>query len=558
MDRETLECDVLLVGAGPASLACAYHLAGKLEAAGEKREILIIEKGGEVGQHILSGAVMDPRGLDELFEGRWKEEGCPVEAPVVSEAVYYLTPRGKIRFPFVPPTLKNHGGYVVTLSHVVQWLQTKVEARGVNVLAGFPGKEVIYDESGRVAGVRTADLGLDRAGQPKASFTPGTDLRARVTVFGEGPRGSLTKALVERLGASGPNPQIYGTGVKELWELPAGRIRPGEVFHTAGWPLRSNHYGGGWIYGLAGDRASIGFVPALDSGDPEFDPWASAQKWKTHPWIRSLLEGGKILKAGAKAVPEGGYWSQPKLYGDGFVIVGDGASFLNAPRLKGIHTAVKSGMLAAEAIFDALRAGRFDAAALEGYDRRYRESWLCKELRLVRNVRQVFHGNFFVGMVRAGLLLAAGGRLFGDRLPVKTDAACLERRQNGAGPSPGEAAELRPDGVLTFDKLTGVYHAGAMHEENQPSHLIVHDLDICRTRCREEYGNPCEHFCPARVYEMVEDPAAPPRPDGSPAVRLQINHSNCVHCKTCDVLDPYGIITWTVPSDAGGPKYIGL
>ncbi len=559
MDREIIDCDVLLVGAGPASLACAYHLARLLDAAGEKREILLVEKGKEVGQHILSGAVMDPRGMDDLFGGKWRDEGCPVDAPVESEAIYYLTEKGKIRFPFVPPTLRNHGCFVVTLSHVVRWLKEKVEALGVNVLEGFPGKEILWDKSGRrVTGVRTADLGIDRDGNPGGSFTPGTDLRAKVTVLGEGTRGSLTKTLVDRLGLHGPNPQIYGTGVKEIWELPEGRIRPGEVYHTAGWPLRSSHYGGGWIYGLPGNRLSIGFVPGLDYRDPRFDPWMAAQEWKTHPWIRSILEGGKVLKTGAKTVPEGGFWSQPKLYGDGFVIVGDAGSFLNAPRLKGIHTGIKSGMLAAEAIFDALKADRHDGAALSGYERRYRESWLCDELRTVRNVRQAFQGSFFLGMLRAGIMLCTGGRVIADRLPVKADAAHMERLAEAASRH-GEAMESpKPDGVLTFDKVTGVFHAGAMHEENQPSHLLVRDLDICRARCREEYGNPCERFCPANVYEMVDDLESPPRGDGAPARRLHINHSNCVHCKTCDIMDPYGIITWTVPSDAGGPKYVGM
>jgi electron-transferring-flavoprotein dehydrogenase len=556
MERDTIETDVLLVGAGPASLACAYRLARLLESAGEKRSIMVIEKGVEVGQHILSGAVMDPRGLDELFDGKWREEGCPVEAPVKSEAVYYLTARRRVRFPFLPPTLRNHGAWVVTLSHVVRWMKARVEALGVDVFEGFPGEDLLW-EGERVAGVRTADRGLDRRGEPRAGFTPGADIRAKVTVLGEGSRGSLTKALVGRLGIDGPNPQIYGTGIKEVWEVPPGRIEPGEVYHTAGWPLPSSHYGGGWIYGMPENRVSIGFVPALDYRDPRFDPWLAAEEWKTHPWIRSIIEGGKVLKAGAKTVPEGGYWSQPRLHGDGFLIAGDAGSFLNAPRLKGIHTAVKSGMLAADALLDALRADRFDAEMLSGYDRRYRGSWLHEELRRVRNVRQAFQGGFFLGMLRAGTMLATGGRIIADRIPVKPDPAHMESLARAAArgaPPP----HPRPDGVLTFDKVTGVYHAGAMHEEDQPSHLIVHDLDICRTRCREEYGNPCEHFCPAAVYEMVDDPAAAPLPDGSPARSLRINHSNCVHCKTCDIMDPYGIITWTVPGDAGGPKYVGM
>jgi electron-transferring-flavoprotein dehydrogenase len=554
MDRETLETTVLLVGAGPANLACAYHLAQLARKAGREVEALVIEKASEVGQHILSGAVMDPRGMDELFDGRWRELGCPVEAPVVSEAVYYLTARRRFRFPFLPPTLRNHGAWVVTLSRVVRWLKERCEELGVLVLEGAPGAEILWDGD-RVAGVRTADKGLDRRGEPKAGFTPGTEIRARVTVLGEGSRGSLTKALVARLGIHGPNPQVYATGIKEVWELPDDRIRPGEVYHTAGWPLRSSHYGGGWVYGLAERRVSIGFVPALNSPDPRFDPWACAQTWKTHPWLRGLLEGGRLLQAGAKTVPEGGFWSQPRLWGDGFLITGDGASFLNAPRLKGIHTAIKSGMLAAEAILKAHETGRFDRESLSLYEKLYRESWLWKELRGVRNVRQAFEGNFFAGMLRAGVMLATGGRIVRDRLPLRDDPEHVRRLVEIGGKGPEWA---RTDGAFVIDKLTGVHLAGAIHEEDQPSHLVVADTDICRTRCREEYGNPCEHFCPAKVYEMVEDSASPPRSDGSPPKRLRINHSNCVHCKTCDVLDPYKIITWTVPADAGGPKYLGM
>ncbi len=552
--RDRLDVDVLIVGAGPAGLSCAIHLARLLKARGKSPEecsIAIIEKAAEVGQHILSGAVMDPKGIDELFQGRWKEEGCPVEAPVKSDAVYFLTAAGKIRFPVVPPTLRNHGGWVVSLSRVAQWLKGKAEELGVTICEGFPGCELIL-EGEKVAGAITADKGIDRQGRPKASFAPGTEICAKVTVLCEGSRGSLTKQLVERLNLHGPNPQIYGTGVKEVWELPEGRIEPGEVIHTAGWPLRSSHYGGGWIYGMPGGRVSIGFVSALDYRDPRFDPFEAMQRWKTHPLLRSLLAGGKLLLAGAKTVPEGGYWSQPRLYGDGFLIAGDGASFLNALRLKGIHTAIKSGMLAAEAIDQAIARNRFDREMLSEYDRLYRRSWAEEELRRMRNLRQAFQSGFFLGMARAGLMLALGGKILADRVPARPDAEHLMKTSKlGASPA-ADGASFRPDGVLTIDKLAGVYHAGSIHEEDQPSHLVVSDLTICATRCREEYGNPCERFCPAKVYEMVEAPENPA------ARKLHINHSNCVHCKTCDIMDPYGIITWTVPADAGGPKYMGM
>jgi len=550
VERERLEADVLVVGAGPAGLASALTVARLAKEAGATREVVVVEKGLEAGQHILSGAVMDPRGAEDLLGKGWLEAGFPVEARVEREAVYYLTRRRKVRFPVVPPTLRNEGCYVITLSRAVQWLRDRAQEAGVNVFEGFPADEPIL-EGGRLLGAVTADRGLDRAGRPKPGFTPGTEIHARVTVLAEGTRGSLTKAIVRRLGLAGPNPQTYGIGLKEVWELPPGRLKPGEVIHTTGWPLRHSHYGGGWIYGLAGERASIGFVPALDYRDPRFDPHEAFQRWKTHPLLRGLLAGGKLLQAGAKTVPEGGYWSQPRLYGDGFLIVGDAGGFLNAPRLKGVHTALGSGRLAGEAVHRALEEDSTDAKALSVYDELYRRSWIEKELRLVRNVRQAFDHGFFPGVARAGLMLLLGGRILRDRVPARADFEHLERLARL--PADGAPPPLPRDGRLTIDRLTGVYLAGAMHEEDQPSHLVVADTDICRTRCAAEYGNPCERFCPARVYEMVEDPAA-----GPGARRLQINHSNCVHCKTCDVMDPYEIITWRVPSDAGGPKYLGM
>ena len=550
-EREILEADVLLIGAGPASLACAYHLASQLRAAGSEREIVVLEKSREIGAHILSGAVMDGRGLDELFPDGWREAGCPVDAPVSDEAVYYLTAAGKRTFPFIPPPLRASGCHVVSLSLVVRWLREKVEELGVHVFEGFPAAELLW-EGERVVGVRTVDQGVDRDGRPRDGFAPGTEVRARVTVLGEGSRGSLTKALVDRLGIAGPNPQIYATGIKEIWEIPEGRFAAGRVVHTAGWPLGSGHYGGGWVYGLSDNRVSIGFVPALDSGDPAFNPWEAAQRWKTHPWLRSVLDGGTLLKAGAKTVPEGGYWSQPRLFGDGFLIVGDAGSFLNAPRLKGIHTAIKSGMLAAETLCAALRQDRTDRETLADYDRRYRDSWLYKELRRVRNMRQALGKSFVRGMVHAGLLYLTGGRLWRDRLPARADHEHMERIVESATTEP-----WRPNGVTTFDRETGVFFAGALHEEDQPSHLLVADTDLCARRCREEYGNPCEQFCPAHVYEMVDDPDGVASPDG-PAKKLEIHHSGCVHCKTCDIMDPYKVITWTVPPDAGGPNYVGM
>ncbi|MEZ6195073.1 MAG: electron transfer flavoprotein-ubiquinone oxidoreductase [Planctomycetota bacterium] len=545
MEREKLEVDVLFVGAGPANLAAAWKLAKMLQEQGREAEIAVIEKAQTVGDHILSGAIMDPRAIAELLGPDWARE-CPVDAEVTTEKVFQLSETGATKFPFVPGPLKNHGNYVVSLSKVVAWMKEKVEELGVMIAEAFPGNEILY-EGDRVVGVRTVDMGVDREGNPTGAFMPGTDIMARVTVFGEGSRGSLTKSLVEKLGLQGQNPQVYGTGIKEIWDVPAGRIGAGEVWHTAGWPLKSRHYGGSWVYGMSDTRVSIGFVSALDGGNPDFDPHATMQRWKTHPLLRGLLEGGTLVKAGAKTVPEGGFFSRPRSHGDGFLILGDSGSLLNIARLKGIHTAMKSGLLAAEAIADALAADDVSAAGLEGYEKRFRESWLHDELYGTRNYRAHFHGRgLMLGGFVSNLAMMLGGKIFGDRLPLETDAKAMRRR----GELPAEPA-FKPDGTLTFDKATAVYNAGAIHEENQPSHLVIADTDVCATRCAEEYGNPCEKFCPAAVYEMVDVA-------DSDRKRMQINFSNCVHCKTCDIADPYGIITWTVPSDAGGPKYSGL
>ncbi len=543
MERETLPVDIVFVGAGPANLAGAIHLARTLKAQGLQREIAVIEKAQSVGSHILSGAIMDPRGMAELFPD-WRAAGCPVEAEVTEEAVYHLTARSKLRAPFVPPNLRNHGAWIVTLSDVVVWLREKLEALGVMVFEGFAGNELLWD-GGRVAGVRTMDKGLAPDGSPGPSFEPGADITAQVTVLGEGSHGSLTKQLVARLGLAGPNPQTYGTGCKEVWRLPAGRFPAGRVVHTSGWPARGDQYAGSWMYGLAGDRVSIGYVTALDARDPWLDPWELFQRWKSHPMVRAILDGGEILKAGAKTVPEGGYWSRPRSFGDGFLIVGDSGSLLDISRLKGIHTAIKSGLLAADTIAGACARDDYSAQSLAAYESQFQDSWLRDELYKVRNFRQQFQSGFLWGGMKAGIqyLLGGAGR---ERLPMEADHRHMRKRAV-AGERP---APPRFDGKFLIDKRTQVFHAGSVHNEHQPSHLKVADLAVCATRCREEYGNPCESFCPANVYEMVDD--------GSGGKRLQINHSNCVHCKTCDILDPYQIITWTVPSDAGGPKYRGL
>lgn len=550
MDRDVMPVDVLFVGAGPANLAAALKLGRRLKAAGAegKFEIMVLEKGREAGDHILSGAIMDPCGIAELLGPDWREQGFPVEADVTTETVLTLSATGASKLPFIPPTLKNHGSVIVTLSQAVRWMKEQVEQLGITVAEGMPAESLVIEE-GKVRGAQIVDRGRERDGSPGPSFEAGAQVRARVTVLGEGSRGSLTKSLVDALKLHGPNPQVYGTGCKELWDLPAGRVRKGDVIHTAGWPLDNRGYGGSWIYALSDTRVSIGFVSALDHKDPANDPWQNFQRWKTHPRIAAVLEGGTLLKAGAKTVPEGGWWSRPKSHGDGFLIVGDGASLLNIARLKGVHTAIGSGTRAGDTIADALLAGDpaecLSEATLSAYEARIRGSWIREELWRTRNWRAAFakHG-FRVGKFVAGFANMLGGKIFADRLPLHADHEAM-----GKGDAQRGRAEFKADGKLTFDKVTGVFHSGSIHEEQQPSHLLVADTDLCLTRCTEEYGNPCERFCPAAVYEFVGKAAER---------RLQLNFSNCVHCKTCDIADPYEQIRWTVPQDNGGPKYLGL
>ena len=569
MDRETLEFDVVFVGAGPANLSSAFHLTQLVKKYNEEIsiglrkgdplpdiEIAVIEKGATVGAHILSGAVMDPKALKELMPD-FIEQGAPLESPVKEDSFLYLTSKYAIKSPITPPPLKNHGYYIVSLNRLTAWLGEKCEEVGVNIFPEFPGADLLYDDQDRVLGVRTGDKGIDKEGKRKANYEPGVDLLAKVTVLGEGPRGSLTKQLVQRLGLDeGREPQVYSIGVKELWELPDDRYPAGRVTHTLGFPSDTQTYGGGWIYGMQNNIINIGYVTGLDYKDPLLDPHAEFQRYKTHPFIAKLLEGGKMIRYGAKTIAAGGYFAMPKTYADGVLLVGDCAGFLNSQRLKGIHSAIKSGMLAAEAVFEALLAKDFSAKQLQRYEQIVNDSWIIPELKKVRNFHAGFKHGRWLGIVNTGLQFFTGGRAWGlfdrDRATpgheeMKKLSAYgyrgdnLEQRYNG----------FRFDGKLTFNKVTDVYHAAVGHDEDQPVHLHVLDTDICSTRCAEEYGNPCQRFCPAAVYEMVDD-----GDDGRR--RLQINFSNCVHCKTCDIMDPYQIINWVTPEGGGGPDYKGM
>ena len=560
--REVLEADVLFVGAGPANLAAAYRLAKLVSEHNERAEtpiepmIMMIEKSADIGQHVLSGAVMDPKSLDELIPD-FRDEGGPFGTPVVDDNFWVLTDGGGFDAPVVPPPLQNAGKYVVSLNEVTQWLAAKVMDLGVQIFPGFPGSEILYDDQKRVIGVRTGDKGIDKDGARKPNFEPGIDIHAKVTVLAEGARGSLCKSMFAELDMHGRQPQIYAIGVKELWEIPAGQVKPGTVIHTLGWPLKNQEFGGGFVYGLSETELIVGLVIGLDYEDPFLDPHARLQQMKTHPKMKGMLENGKLIKYGAATIPEGGYYAMPKLYHDGVMVVGDSASFLDGMRLKGIHLGMKSGMLAAETAFDALVRGDASAEVLKGYHERFENSWAKRELFASRNFHQAFEGGLFSGLFHTGLQMVSGGRGLKDPWitePGHAEMKSVEEYYGQAYQPVGSDAQgiAKPtrefDGTLTFDKNTSVYHADTGHEENQPCHLVVRDTDICHDRCTREYGNPCQHFCPANVYEWLPG-------EDAERQKFQINFSNCVHCKTCDIMDPYQIIDWVTPEGGGGPNY---
>ena len=558
MDRETLEVDVLIVGGGPAGLSAAIRL-GQLQAqlGGVPLSVAVLEKAREAGAHMLSGAVLDPSTLRDLIPD-FRERGAPLAAEVHHEHVYFFAPRSRIELPLIPPPLQNHGNFIISLNQFVRWLADQAEAQGVDFFSGFAGQDVLV-EQGRVIGVRTGDRGVGRQGERKAGFEPGVDIHAKVTIFCDGVRGNLTKTLLRRLQLGrGREPEQFAIGVKELWEVPSGRVDAGTVIHTLGYPLRHDEFGGGFIYALPDRQLAVGFVSGLDNKDPLFDPHMAFNRFKQHPVVASLLEGGAIVRYGAKALPEGGWNTIPRPYVSGAMIAGDAGGYVNSMRLKGIHLAMRTGMLAAETAFEAIRAGDTSDAGLSRYQEKIDASAVRAELHPVRNVHQAFGYGLWAGLAFAGVSLATRGLWFKDLRGhagpdrMKTLGAYYGVPTHSQSPAGSVAAPpasnaTTVDRRLTFDKVTNVHFSGTTHPEDQPVHLLVH-TEVCSSICGPEYGHPCTRFCPANVYEIVPEASGP---------RLQINASNCVHCKTCDIMDPYGVITW-VPPEEGGPQYNGM
>ena len=537
-ERESMEYDVVTVGAGPAGLAFAI----RLKQLKPDIRVCVIEKASTIGAQILSGAVIEPQALNELLP-EWGKNPPPICVPVTKDEFWYLPNHERaIKSPLTPPQMHNHGNYIVSLGALCAWLAPQAETLGVEIYPGFAAAEPFFNADGSVGGVRIGDMGVAKDGSHKPGYTQGIDIKAPITVLAEGCRGHLSKQLIAKYALDkNSDPQTYGIGIKELWQLPAGRVQPGKVVHTLGWPLDSRTYGGSFIYHMDKDRLAIGFVTGLDYEDPLLSPFEAFQQLKHHPLVKPLLEGGQIVSAGARAIVEGGWQSLPNCEMPGAMLIGDAAGLLNVPKIKGTHQAIRSGMLAAEHVVA--------AGAPQGWDAKLRASAVASELKKVRNIRPGFHKGLWLGLANAGWeTLTAGHSPW--TLHNHADHTALKKVDEYTSPQRDYVERTLPP----RDRLAEVYFASTQHDEDQPVHLHVLDTNICVTRCAVEYKNPCTRFCPAGVYEIVADAAAP----NGTGKRLQINAANCVHCKTCDIKDPYGIIDWVTPEGGAGPNYQNL
>jgi len=559
MKKQIVETDVLIIGGGPAGFATAIHLADLMMKNGEANgdsapiklpyKIMLLEKGGEIGGHSISGAIINPIALKELLPDISISD-MPFESEVKKDEVHYLSENGKITFPFTPPYFGNHGNYLASLGKITKWLAAIAEKKGVQIYAGFNGSEVLYQNE-KIIGVRSGASGIDKHGNPMDNYQPETDIHAKITIFAEGSRGSLSKTVINKFDlAKEKNPQVYSLGVKEVWEVPEGNIEEGYVAHSLGFPVDSKQFGGGFIYGLRKNLVSIGLAVGLDYADPTFDTHHAFQIYKKHPFVAKFLKGGKIVRYGAKTIPEGGYYSIPKLYADNMMIVGDSAGLVAMPSLKGIHLGMKSGMLAAQTAYAALQNQNTSSQQLSMYEKLINESYVKTELYPVRNFRQAFDGNLYTGMLKFGTQLITGGRGFGsEKLPAKEDYKHYRplKSFNGDTFMNKMKDELSFDKITTFDKEMDIYYSGTNHDEEQPSHIQIVSTETCQT-CLEEFGAPCQRFCPADVFEIVEDTKSKKK-------SLTLHPSNCVHCKTCDIKDPYQNVIWNTPYGGDGPEY---